>query len=355
MPAFKRFDLEGESDLPVITDEEMKRRWHEFHYLMRDMSGQWWQRWLGELLGEDTRRYRFVRRLGRPLLQLVRRMRASRRGAPLKATAQFAVAPLPGAESTVFPFSYSPKTAIHFINLASYQLSTEDVTTVAVDEHGPAAPAIDAVNAALEATTTWLFICDVTSNDDERTTTLRALLNSATDDDDVVFADEDGPNRFAPLLKFPSVPPHTLLSYNVVGRPALLRIATLRRIGAFDHDAGWAFEHDAYHRLVEANAVFRHVILVLPAARPAIAFERDHIDADTVRVTKRALARRGWHGSVTPGEVPGLTFWQIDVPSPQPSIDIIIPTRDRIDLVRNCIEALEALTAETPPSGGYYS
>jgi GT2 family glycosyltransferase len=344
VPAFQRFDLEGESDEPVITDEEMKRRWHRFHYLMRDMSGQWWQRWLGELLGEDTRRYRFVRRLGRPILQLVRRIRASRRNEPLKATAQFAVAPLPEDESKVFPPSYSPKTAIHFINLASYQLSTEDVTTVAVDEQRPAAAAIDAANAALEATTTWLFICDAASSDDDRTTTLRALLNFATVDDDVVFADEDGPNRFAPLFKFPAVPPHTLLSYNLVGRPALLRIATLRRIGEFDHDAGWAFEHDAYHRLVEADAVFRHVNLVLPAARPPIAFERDHIDADTVRVTERALARRGWSGPVTPGPLPGMSDWRVDVPTPQPTIDIIIPTRDRIDLVRNCIEALENKT-----------
>jgi GT2 family glycosyltransferase len=344
VPAFQRFDLEGESDQPLITDEEMKRRWHQFHYQMRDMSGQWWQRWLGELLGENTRRYRFVRRLGRPVLQLLRRLRASRRSAPLKATAQFAVAPLPEDESTVFPLSYSPKTAVHFINLASYQLSTEDVTTVAVDELRAAETAIDAANAALAATTTWLFICDASSSDDERTTTLRALLNFATVDDDVVFADEDGPNRFAPLFKFRSVPPHTLLSYNLVGRPALLRIATLRRIGGFDGDAGWAFEHDVYHRLVETHAVFRHVNLVLPAARPAVAFEREHIDADTVRVTEHALARRGCSGTVRPGRLPGLVEWRIDVPVPPPSIDIIIPTRDRIDLVRNCIAALENKT-----------
>jgi GT2 family glycosyltransferase len=344
VPAFKRFDLEGESDQPVITDEEMKRRWHLFHYDMRDMSGQWWQRWLGELLGEDTRRYRFVRRLGRPILQLFRRIRASRTDAPTKATAQFAFAPLPEDESTVFPLNYSPKTAVHFINRTAYELSTADVTTVVVDEQLAASTAIDAANVALEATTTWLFICDVTSTDDERTTTLRALLKFATDDDDVVFADEDGPNRFAPLFKFPSVPPHTLLSYNLVGRPALLRVATLRRIGGFDHDAGWAFEHDAYHRLVDAGVVFRHVNLVLPAARPKIAFERAHIDDDTVRVTQRALARRGVSGTVGPGRLPGLTDWRVDLPTPQPSIDVIIPTRDRIDLVRTCIEALEDKT-----------
>jgi len=345
VPAFQRFDLEGESDLPVVTDQEMKRRWAAFHGDMREMSGKWWQRLLGELLGEDTRRYRFARRIGRPLLQFLRRLRAGRTEAPAKATAQFADAPVPEEESNVFPINYSPKTAIRFINLASYEVSRDDVTTVAVDELQGAADAVDAVNQAIEsATTTWIFVCDTTSTDEERATALLALFNHATDDDDVVFGDETGPNTFAPLFKFSSVPPHTLLSYNVVGRPALLRTSTLRRIGGFHAEAGWAFEHDAYLRLNEADAVFRHVNLVLPAARPDIAFERGHIDADTCRVTEFALARRGWAGSVEPGRVAGLSNWKLDVASPPPSIDVIIPTRDRIDLVRNCIEALENRT-----------
>jgi GT2 family glycosyltransferase len=344
VPAFKRFDLEGESDQPVITDEEMKRRWAAFHMDMHLMSGHRWQRILGELLGEGTRRYRTARLVGRPILQVVRRLRKSRRDEPVRATAQFANAPLPEDKSQVFPKNYSPKTAYRFINLASYELSIDDVTVVEVDEQLPAASAVAAANDAMATTKTWIFLCDTTSTVDQRTTTLRALLNFATENDDVVFSDENGSNIFAPLFKFPAVPPHTLLSYNLVGRPALLRVETLRRTGGFDLDAGWAFEHDAYLRLLEASANFRHVNLVLPAARPEIAFERDHIEKDTIRVTERALARRGWHGVVEPGRLAGLVHWKIDVPDPEPSIDIIIPTRDRIDLVRSCIETLENKT-----------
>ena len=323
----------------------MKRRWAAFHGDMRRMSGKWWQRVLGELLGEDTRRYRVARRFGRPLLQFFRRLRSSGNDHErVKVTAQFANAPLRTAESNIFPYNYSPKTSIRFINLASFEVSTDDVTTVEVDESLPATVAIDAANAALEsATTTWMFVCDVTTSHEDRATTLLALINHV-DHADVLFADETGPNVFAPLFKFPSVPPHTLLSYNLVGRPALLRVATLRRIGGFSRDAGWAFEHDAYLRLNEADAVFRHVNLVLPAARPDLAFEREHIDTDTCRATERALTRRGWRGSVEPGRFPGLAHWSLDAPTPQPSIDVIIPTRDRIDLVRNCIEALENKT-----------
>jgi O-antigen biosynthesis protein len=346
VPAFHRFDLEGESDQPVVTDQEMKRRWASFHGDMRRMSGKWWQRMLGELLGEDTRRYRLARRFGRPILQFFRRMRSSRQeNERIKATAKFATAPLRTAESNIFPYNYSPKTSIRFINLASFEVSTDDATTVEVDERLAASVAIASANAALDAATTnWLFLCDVTTSDEERATTLLALFNHLTEDADVIFADETGPNVFAPIFKFPSVPPHTLLSYNVVGRPALLRVATLRRMGGFAADAGWAFEHDLYLRLNEANAVFRHVNLVLLAGRPDLAFKRDHIDADTCRVTATALARRGWRGTVEPGLISGLAHWTLETLTPQPSIDIIIPTRDRIDLVRNCIEALENKT-----------
>lgn len=323
----------------------MKRRWAAFHLDMHRMSGQRWQRILGELLGEDTRRYRTARFFGRPILQLFRRVRASNlQNDRARARAQFAHAPLPELESTVFPKNYSPKTNIRFVNLDSFEVPTDDVTTIVIDEQLPASEAVDAANAALAAaSTTWIFVCDITRSDEDRTTTLLALFNQV-DDADVIFSDETSPNIFAPLFKFPAVPPHTLLSYNLVGRPALLRVATLRRIGGFNVDAGWAFEHDAYLRLSEADAVFRHVNLVLPAGRPDIAFERDHIDADTCRVVDRALTRRGWRGSVEPGQLPGLVHWTLDVASPQPSIDVIIPTRDRIDLVRNCIQALEDKT-----------
>ncbi len=345
VPAFKRFDLDGESDQPVVTDHEMKLRWAAFHSDMRRMSGAWWQQVLGQLLGEDTRRYRVARRFGRPLLQAGRRLRASRRNEPSRATAQFAKALDKESEKMVFPVNYSPKTAVRFINLTAYEVSTEDVTTIVVDESLPSDVAIDAANEALRSSNaTWIFLCDTSSTDDERSTALRALFNFAAFNDDVVFADEVGANYLAPLFKFPSVPPHTLLSYNLVGRPALIRTRTLRNLGGFDLEAGWAFEHDAYLRLSETGAVFHHVNLVLPAARPALAFEPDHIDADTCRVTEKALARRGWIGVVTPGSVPGLAHWKLDPPSPQPSIDVIIPTRDRIDLVRNCIEALENRT-----------
>jgi GT2 family glycosyltransferase len=173
---------------------------------------------------------------------------------------------------------------------------------------------------------------------------LSVLLGRAHERDDVVFADEVGPHREAPILKSPAVGAHTLLSYNVVGRPAIVRRQSLLEAGGFSLDAGWAFEHDAYLRLHEAGARFRHVALVLPGGRPTASFSAAHLEKDTIAVVRAALARRAWGEDVVARSTPGVVHWRPPVPSPAPSIDIIIPTRDRLDLVRQCLNAIESIT-----------
>ncbi len=318
----------------------MKRRWAAFHGQMRQLSGKRWQRILGRILGENTVRYKVARFRGRPPRRALRRLRAR----PHRAEAVFLDVPLVHQGTEVFPKYYSPKSALRFVNLSLLELSLEDVDVVLIDEatHSAASVVAQLNDSSLSSTKTWLMICDASSSDVDRTTTLRALMSAVAEGDDVVFSDENGPNIFQPIFRSACVSPHTLLSYNMVGRPALIRISALRRVGGFQSSAGWAFEHDAYLRLQEGGARFHHVALVLPAGRPGIAFERAHIDDDTCRVVKAALERRGLTGTVEVGSFPGLTHWTVEPPTPRPSIDIIIPTRDRIDLVRRCIEAIEA-------------
>ncbi len=342
MPAFQRFDLDGTANHVVITDREMKRRWASFHGDMRAMSGTLLQRTLGRILGEDTIRYKSARLFGRPLLRTVRRMRSlPQKTEPVPAPSSFAT-----TASTIFPANYKPRFAQMYVNRASSVPRVDDVAVVVVNEAASSPTAvIDSLNETLDATTsTWLLLIDATCTASQRITTVTALLGRATPEDDVVFADETGPNEFTPIFKSPSVGPHTLLSYNLVGRPALLRVSTLQRVGGFCADAGRAFEHDAYLRLSESGATFRHVSLVLPAGRPELAFSASHINDATCRVVQAALDRRGWSGQVVPGALDGVVRWILDPPSPEPSIDIIIPTRDRIDLVRQCIEAIEEKT-----------
>jgi GT2 family glycosyltransferase len=338
VPTFQRFDLDGTPNQIVITNREMKRRWASFHGDMRAMSGTRLQRTLGRMLGENTIRYKVARFFGRPLLQVVRRLRSE------PAKTEVVVAEL-APTTKVFPANFKAKFADQYVKAATGELNVDDVAVVVVDETTAPSDTVDSLNDAIAQTSsTWLLIIDSARGADDRDTTLTALLNSATSVDDVVFADEFGPNEMAPIFKSSSVGLHTLLSYNAVGRPALLRVSALQRVGGFDPTAGRAFEHDLYLRLSELSATFRHVNLILPAGRPAFTFAGAHINDDTRRVVSVALERRGWPGAVEPGPLDGVVRWLLDVPGPAPSIDIVIPTRDRVDLVRQCIEAIEQKT-----------
>jgi GT2 family glycosyltransferase len=331
----QRFDDEAS---PPITAEEIRLRWVAFHKQIRLMSGTRFQRTAGRILGEDTWRYHLARFIFRPILKV---LRVRRRNNAAKVTRVVA-----SKAATIFPINYRPLTIDYDFELARISFDDNDVTIVEIDEStASASDLITKLNVLLNETTSeWLFLADTSLSDESRRYSVAKLLAYATPDDDVVFGDEPGPNEFAPILKSPAVAPHTLLSYNVVGRPALLRVETLFRAGGFSPDAGWAFEHDAYLRLSEAKARFRHVTIVLPAGRVASAFDAAHVDNDTCHVVQAAIDRRGWHGTVTPGALPGLVCWSLDAPSPSPSIDIIIPTRDRIELVNQCIASIEEKT-----------
>jgi len=332
---FQRFDSDGAVQL---SNRDIKRRWSRFHASIHSASGNVLQRVVGRMLGEDTLRYKLARLVGRPLLRLVRRLRAS---SPAPQTTAPTL-----AKGSYFPNNYRPKAMLQLDVPDASQLAAHRVSTVVIDQGR--APSSEAISTLDDVVTTsedeWLFITDATVTAIDRAKSLTALLRVANDGDDVVFADESGINAATPVLKPAAVGPHTLLSYDCVGRPALVRIATLRALGGFRSEAGWAFEHDAYLRLSESGAHFHHLTQVLPAGRPAIASDAAHVGADTRNVVADALERRGIDADVAPGAFATLVEWRVRTPSPAPSIDIIIPTRDRLELVLQCIDAVETKT-----------
>lgn len=335
VPLVQRFDAES---APPLSATEIRHRWVEFHRQIRLMSGTRFQRTAGRILGEDTWRYRSARFIFRPPLRLIRRLR--RGHDQRKAVRAFAT-----KDDTIFPINYRPLVLDYAAELAALHVDLEDVTFAEVDESLEAEAIVEKLNETLNETTAeWLFVVDQRESEDRRRYSASLLLDAARPDLDVVFADEAGAREFAPLLKSPAVGPHTLLSYNVVGRPALLRVETLFALGGFSTAAGWAYEHDAYLRLQESGARFFHVPRVLPSGRAPDTFSAERLADDTCRVVAAALERRGWRGSVEPGELVGLAHWLLEPPPTSPSIDIIIPTRDRIDLVKRCVDSIEELS-----------
>ena len=282
------------------------------------------------MAGAQTLQGRAARRLARPVLT---RQRHRHLAVPAGDT---------GDQHPKFPSDYDPIVVVAQGRTQSGARFSDVLVTVINEDSSSVESVVAALNERVEATSaSWLLVLDATHGADERDGAVEALLDEATVDRDVVFADEPGPRPMVPILKPPSVGPHTLLSYNVIGRPALLRVDTLKRIGGFHASVGWAFEHDAYLRMQEAGATFHHVARVINAGRPTSSFDAEHIDPGTRAATEAALTRRGWHGTVENGAVPGVARWRLAPTVPSPSIDIIIPTRDRIDLVRRCVESIE--------------
>src|SRR5487761_2380467 len=146
----------------------------------------------------------------------------------------------------------------------------------------PASPAVAALNAELGADG-WIVVCDAS---DELVAGAPAALVAVA-----------------------------LLSYDATGPVVALRCAALRRVGGFRVEAGRAWRHDAVVRLVESGAPAVHLAAVVATTAP-----EDPRDAGArAVVTEAALARRVGGG-------------------------VVIPTRDRLDLLEACLSSLEART-----------
>ena len=266
------------------------------------------------LLGDDTRRRRFAQRL--------------RPERPAIALSEVA--------TETFPLDYvaSPRRTE---STSSAWAHVEIVEATPGDSDG----LIAGLRRALDSAKEWILIVDAHSADDERRGVAAALYEHR-DGADVVFADEVGDRDGIPLLKPREVGHHTLLSYNLVGRPALLRREAVARVGGLRADAGRASEHDLYLRLLEVGARFQHLPLVLAGRRPEDRRGRDLAD-DTRRVVAAALERRGVNAQVEATPLDSVVSWSPVLPR-WPSIDILIPTRDRVDLLRQCIDSVESST-----------
>jgi len=321
-----------------IPDAELNKRWKNFFVEIRSHSSTPFERTLHRIFGsEDTLRHKIAQVPGRQVLKILRAIRGPKNvgGEPL--------------DLTEFPTGYSPSTTNFDGSKAIDSLKLEDVEIFVFNEAAASTTEpLKTLNQIISnSQATWLFLIDSSISEAARSFTIAELLKSAESTSDVVFSDETNINPRFPILKPNTVGPHTLLSYNVVGRPALLSIAKLRALGGFSPEAGWAFEHDFYLRLSEQRGVFQHVPIVLPAGRTQVSLSAEHLNIDTCAVVRATLARRNWIGEVSQGALPGLVQWKLSPPSPQPSIEIVIPTRDRLELVLQCIGAVEEKTTYT--------
>lgn len=323
MKPINRFDVATAIE---ISDDEIKGRWSEYRAELRSISNSPFYKIARSALGESTRREKFARTI----------FTATRKILTLHRTQA------PTETKLRFPSNFY----FHAPSDLHETTDSHDVEIVMVDENQDSSNVvIENLNRIISISTKkWLFIADKTFSQVEIELTLHSLLRIAEHDSEVVFADELGNNSLQPILKTSAVGPHTLLSYNSVGRPTLIDLKLIQKLGGFSKNAGWAFEHDMYLRLNECKAKFQHVPKVLTAGRPNISFSSEHINSSSCDVVNTALVRRNLNAKVRAGEIAGQVNWDINISGNQPTIEILIPTRDRVDILSKCIESVEKLT-----------
>jgi GT2 family glycosyltransferase len=185
-------------------------------------------------------------------------------------------------------------------------------------------------------------------HDDLLVRTALEWVSVSTPTADLVYTDEakvdvDG-NVTDRVLK-PSWSPMLLLGYNYVSHFSVVRTQLVRDLGGLAPHASGAQDHDLLLRLSEEMVTVSHIPSVLylwrqtpnstaddPAAKP-------YAEQAGLRAISEAITRRGWNAEAVLGR--GIPFkyavrWLPD-PAETPRVKVVIPTRDRVDLLERAV------------------
>ena len=164
-------------------------------------------------------------------------------------------------------------------------------------------------------------------------------------EDDVVYGDEDRLDgsgvRSDPEFK-PDWSPAYLLSRDYLGRSTAIRRSLLAAVGGWHEGAPDVEDHDLHLRATERARGVGHVPAVVSTRRNGGADVGGSLDERPDNPVDRALERRG-----RPGRATARAGGWYDVRYPldgQPSVDIIIPTRDRVELLSACVDSVTEWT-----------
>jgi O-antigen biosynthesis protein len=174
------------------------------------------------------------------------------------------------------------------------------------------------------------------------------LVTALQDGADAAYADEDrydaDHEHLDGHLKPARFGRETLFSYDVVGAPLCVRTTLYKELGGLDTTTAPVAAHDFSLRLTERTESIAHVAEVLMSRPVATAPDPFDATAATIPVVQSALARIGTTAVVGAGEVLPSVRYTVAPPSPAPSVAIVIPTRDRLDLLRACLDSVERRT-----------
>jgi len=182
-----------------------------------------------------------------------------------------------------------------------------------------------------------LAACALDAGDLLEPDALLSLAIELNDGADVVYTDEDRLDADGiprdPSFK-PDWSPETALTRDYVGRLCAMRNAVLLAAGGLDQGYGAAGWYDALLRVTEMTDQVAHVARVLLHRRHA---SPPLSSAETETAVRRALARRGESAEIR--QSPSGIDVRYSVKGDE-RVSVLIPTRDRADLLERCLVSL---------------
>jgi GT2 family glycosyltransferase len=218
--------------------------------------------------------------------------------------------------------------------------------TVAEQGGGPAR----ATNLGLAAAKAdWVAFLD--HDDRLEPEAVRRVLEAADLGADMVYSDEALTWTDSALIRDitdrPAFSRDYYLSHPYFVHLVAARRAVVQAAGPLDESLRVSSDVDFVLRLIENSRWIAHIPAVLyrwrthPASLGHAA--RDAVTDATVSALRRHLARTGEKAMVSPGPV--FNTCRIDWPRPPRRTLAIIPTRNRADLLRQCLDSVEATVA----------
>lgn len=169
---------------------------------------------------------------------------------------------------------------------------------------------------------------------------------------DLMYSDEDriGPSngqRYSPHFK-PEWSPDTLRSFNYITHFAIVRRDIFERLGGLRAELDGAQDWDLFLRISESSNRIGHVSRVLYHWRSHDQGGREsskpYASSAGARAVEEHMKRMGLPGSVVPGPWPGLRYRARYELRAEPLVSIVIPTRDKVEILRRCIDSIRALS-----------
>ncbi|HEY5268124.1 MAG TPA: glycosyltransferase family 2 protein [Candidatus Saccharimonadales bacterium] len=182
-----------------------------------------------------------------------------------------------------------------------------------------------------------------------------ALVLRKEPETDLIYSDEDklsddGKKRSIPFFK-PDWSPELLLGVNYITHLVVVRASLIKSLGGLRNGYDGAQDYDFLLRLTELTKNIKHIPKILYHWRLAEGStskdvgEKSYADTAGQRALNDAVKRRGIKATVVEiADRPTNYRLKFELPSTQPKVSIIIPFKDKADLLKQCVTSILSKT-----------